>query len=360
MVQQSHRNPKGSLVRRFRGGMMMSTAVVALVIFAVPQVAGAKSPNLSGISITVGGQNGGTGPIAEASGAYKGTTYKLQWTNEGTSTGEMTALESGAINLGGGGDLSLIFLQANQVPAWTKSTIPLTEIAYTEPPEQIAKKYPPFEVLVRKGSGIKTLADLKGKKVAFAPGGDLNKFYLYILQAAHLTPSEVDPVNLTTPLAASALETGQVDGALLNYYYTPGPLAAGAKVIATSNEESIETPLVGTTFVPTKDLSNPAIVAALKDYLTRSVRYEAWWAKHTGAVAAAYVQYLQESPTLAQLQSESSVAQYVPITASTIAAEQRAADLLYKNGIIAHAVNVKIGYTTEFNSTIEKAEAALK
>ena len=84
---------------------------------------GARS---SGVTLIIGGQNGGTGPIAQASGAYKNTPYKIEWTNESTSTGEMSALESGAINLGGGGDLSLIFLQANQVPAWSKSSIPLT------------------------------------------------------------------------------------------------------------------------------------------------------------------------------------------------------------------------------------------
>jgi sulfonate transport system substrate-binding protein len=351
------------VISRVAAGLLSSALVLAAVTAAVSTTqagAAAKKLDLSGVTITVGGQNGGTGPIAEASGAYKNTPYKLQWTNEGTSTGEMTALESGAINAGGGGDLSLIFLQANQSPAWTKSTIPLTEVAFTEPDLTVAKKYPAFELLVGKNSGIKTLADLKGKKVAFAPGGDLNKFFLYIVQAAGLKVSDIDAVNLTTPLGAAALESGQVDAALLNNYYTPGPLSAGAKIIATSNDKGINTPLLGTTFVPTADLKNPKIVAALKDYLARSVRFQAWWAKNPDSVALAYVQYLDESPVLAQLQAKSSITQYVPITPAAIASEQKAADVLYKNGVIAHSVNVKIGFTTEFNPTITKALSGLK
>jgi sulfonate transport system substrate-binding protein len=355
-----HRSQK-RVVRYLAAGLLSSGLVALAGASSVSQAgAAAKKLDLSGVTITVGGQNGGTGPIAEASGAFKNTPYKLAWTNEGTSTGEMTALESGAINAGGGGDLSLIFLQANQSPAWTKSTIPLTEVALTEPNAAVAKKYPAFELLVGKNSGIKTLADLKGKKVAFAPGGDLNKFFLYIVQAAGLKVSDIDAVNLTTPLGAAALESGQVDAALLNNYYTPGPLAAGAKIIATSNDKAITTPLMGTTFVPTADLKNPKIVAALKDFLARSVRFQAWWAKNPDSVALAYVQYLDESPVLAQLQAKSSITQYVPITPTVIAGEQKAANVLYKAGVIAHPVDVKIGFTTEFNSTISKALTNLK
>ena len=73
-------------------------AAILVCSTLVPSVASAKEPDLSGVTLIVGGQNGGTGPIAQASGAYKNTPYKIEWTNESTSTGEMSALESGAIN----------------------------------------------------------------------------------------------------------------------------------------------------------------------------------------------------------------------------------------------------------------------
>jgi sulfonate transport system substrate-binding protein len=317
--------------------------------------ASAKGPDLSGVTLIVGGQNGGTGPIAQASGAYKNTPYKIEWTNESTSTGEMSALESGAINLGGGGDLSLIFLQANQVPAWTKSNIPLTLVGFQEALPQIAKKYPPFEVLVRKGSGITRLSDLRGKKIAYAPGGDLNKFFLKVLVAAHLKTTDVQPVQLATPLGAAALENGQVDAALVNYYYAPGPLAAGAKVIATSNDKDIYTALAGTTFAPTKDLKDPAILAAIKDYLARTVKYNEWTRTHVSAVAQAYVKYLNLDPATAKVEAESNVSQLVPVTKELVASEQSDADLLDKNGVLAHPVDVSLGFTTQFNSVINQA-----
>jgi sulfonate transport system substrate-binding protein len=348
------------LVRYFGAGLGAVGLTALLGTTLLPSVASAKGPDLSGVTLIIGGQNGGTGPIAQASGAYKNTPYKIEWTNESTSTGEMSALESGAINLGGGGDLSLIFLQANQVPTWTKSNIPLTLVGFQEALPQVAKKYPPFEVLVRKGSGITSLADLKGKKIAYAPGGDLNKFFLKVLVAGGLKTTDVQQVQLATPLGAAALENGQVDAALVNYYYAPGPLAAGAKVIATSNDKDIYTALAGTTFAPTKDLKDPAILAAIKDYLTRTVKYNEWTRTHTAAVAAAYVKYLNLDPDTAKLEAESNVSQLVPVTKQLIASEQSDADLLYKNGVLAHPVQVSIGFTTQFNGIINQALAGLK
>jgi sulfonate transport system substrate-binding protein len=346
---------------RYLGAVLGAAGLAALLgSTLLPSAASAKGPDLSGVTLIIGGQNGGTGPIALASGAYKNTPYKIEWTNESTSTGEMAALESGAINLGGGGDLSLIFLQSNQVPAWTKSNIPLTLVGFQEALPAVAKKYPPFEVLVRKGSGITSLADLKGKKIAYAPGGDLNKFFLKVLVAAGLKPTDVDPVQLATPLGAAALENGQVDAALVNYYYAPGPLAAGAKVIATSNDKDIYTALAGTTFAPTKDLKDPATLAAIKDYLARTVKYNEWARTHVDAVALAYVKYLALNPDTAKLEAESNVSQLVPVTKQLVASEQSDADLLNKNGVLAHPVNVSIGFTNQFNSTIDKALAGIK
>ena len=134
-------------------------------------------------------------------------------------------------------------------------------------------------------------------------------------------------MQLATPLGAAALENGQVSATLLNYYYTPGPLKTGAKVIATSNDKNIYTALAGTTFAPAKDLRDPATLAAIKDYLARTVKYNAWTKTHAAAVAQAYVKYLNLDPDTAKLEAESNVSQLVPITKQLLASEQSDADL---------------------------------
>lgn len=61
---------------------------------------------------------------------------------------------------------------------------------------------------------IKTLADLKGKRVAFSEGG-ISQFYLnYLLKRVGLSQSDVVPVNMTAGDAGAAFVAGRVDAAV--------------------------------------------------------------------------------------------------------------------------------------------------
>lgn len=61
---------------------------------------------------------------------------------------------------------------------------------------------------------IKSIADLKGKKVAFSEGS-VSQFYLNVLLAkAGLSQDDVEPVNMTAGDAGSAFVSGNVDAAV--------------------------------------------------------------------------------------------------------------------------------------------------
>lgn len=64
---------------------------------------------------------------------------------------------------------------------------------------------------VRKDSPIKTVADLKGKKIAATKGTDPYLFTLRSLQQAGLTKDDVELVYLQHPDGRIALEKGDVD-----------------------------------------------------------------------------------------------------------------------------------------------------
>jgi sulfonate transport system substrate-binding protein len=66
-------------------------------------------------------------------------------------------------------------------------------------------------LLVRKDSPIKTLADLKGKKIAATKGTDPFLFTLRALHTVGLTRDDVELVNLQHPDGRTALANGQVD-----------------------------------------------------------------------------------------------------------------------------------------------------
>ena len=66
-------------------------------------------------------------------------------------------------------------------------------------------------------SGIKTLEDLKGKKIAYTRGATPQMYILKVLQEAGLTESDVELLNSTVPEGLSSLSTGAVDAAVISY-----------------------------------------------------------------------------------------------------------------------------------------------
>jgi sulfonate transport system substrate-binding protein len=66
-------------------------------------------------------------------------------------------------------------------------------------------------IVVPANSPIKTLADLKGKRVAATPGTDPNIFLLRALASAGLSGNDITLVPLQHPLGRQALAAGQVD-----------------------------------------------------------------------------------------------------------------------------------------------------
>jgi ABC-type nitrate/sulfonate/bicarbonate transport system substrate-binding protein len=180
-----------------------------------------------------------------------------------------------------------------------------------------------------------------------------------MLHHEHLKTTDITEVPLSASLAAAALTTGQVDAAIVNYAYVPGAIASGAHVVATSIQNGISVPAAGAYYANTQDLKNPAFVAALKDFLARTVRYESWVAKNQGQVAADYVQFLDEPATLASASAHSATEQFYPITPAVISGEQAAANLLHNFQAYPDSVNVSINYDTRFNAAIATPSASV-
>jgi sulfonate transport system substrate-binding protein len=87
-------------------------------------------------------------------------------------------------------------------------------------------------LVVPKDSPFKSVRDLKGKKVAATRGTDPWFFLLRSLQAAGLSPSDVELVDLQHPDGRTALERGQVDAwAGLDPHMAASQLDAGSRLL---------------------------------------------------------------------------------------------------------------------------------
>ena len=115
---------------------------------------------------------------------------------------------------------------------------------------------------------IKTLADLKGKKVAFETGSVSQFFFNAVLKEAGMTESDVEVVNMTATDAGVAFAAQQVDAAVTwEPALSQGANAAhGHLLLSSADKPGLITDVVAVT---------PETVAAHKDELKAFVR--AWY-----------------------------------------------------------------------------------
>jgi sulfonate transport system substrate-binding protein len=107
----------------------------------------------------------------------------------------LEAMRVGSIDVGAVGDTPPIFAQAAR-----------GDLLYIA-----GNRAAPQSVLLPAGSKIQTLADLKGKKLAFGRGSSAHNFALMVLEKAGLRYDEVEPVYLGPADAGAAFERGAID-----------------------------------------------------------------------------------------------------------------------------------------------------
>src|SRR5690606_38199410 len=90
-------------------------------------------------------------------------------------------------------------------------------------------------ILVKKDSPIQSLADLKGKKVAFKRGSSAHNFIVKALRTADLTLDDITQLDLGPSDAAPAFATGQVDAWVIwDPYYAIAEQAPDTRVLVTT------------------------------------------------------------------------------------------------------------------------------
>lgn len=122
---------------------------------------------------------------------------KLTWTEFTAGPVQLEALNVGSIDFGDVGEAPPIFAQAAGAPlAYVAATVPRPA---TE------------AVIVPKDSPIKTVADLKGKRVAYNKGSNVHYFLVKLLEKNGLKYEDVQSVFLPPADARAAFEKGAID-----------------------------------------------------------------------------------------------------------------------------------------------------
>ena len=92
-------------------------------------------------------------------------------------------------------------------------------------------------ILLPKGSTLGTLADLKGKRVAFAKASSAHNLTVAALEKVGLTYGDIEPVTLAPADAAAAFSRGSIDAwTIWDPYYAIAEGGEGVRVLATAKD----------------------------------------------------------------------------------------------------------------------------
>lgn len=149
----------------------------------------------------------------------KAVGYKVAWTEFPSGPPLLEALNVGAIDFGNTGEAPPIFAQA--------AGAPIQYVAY-EPPAPKGEA-----ILVPRDSPLKSVADLKGRKVALNKGSNVHYLLAKALEQAGVKYSEIEPVFLAPADARAAFERGSVDAWVIwDPFQAAAEAATGARTLA--------------------------------------------------------------------------------------------------------------------------------
>ena len=253
------------------------------------------------------------------------------------------AFNAGALDLGYVGDTPPILAQARGqdlviVGAWRFSG---NVAAIVAPP----------------GKSFASVADLKGKSLAYTTGTALQAFAIRALDEVGLTEGDINHVDVPILDVVGTLQSGDVDAAvlvepILTSYLDSNP---GAKVVRDANGLTTGLQLVITT---KKTLEDPAKAAAIGDFVYREARAFTWSIQNPDEAAQAFADANQISLEQAKLLQERNGAQsFVPLDADVIGPLQELADIFFEAKVIPDQLDVAQLFDDRFNPLVELANS---
>jgi len=146
---------------------------------------------------------------------------RLQWVEFPAGPQLLEALAVGSVDFGATGDSPPVFAQSAGKDLFYVGA---------EPPKPDASA-----VLVRPDAPIRSLADLKGKRVALQKGSSAHYLTLQAVRKGGLQWADIQPVYLPPADARAAFEKGAVDAwSIWDPYYAAAEIAGNVRVLATS------------------------------------------------------------------------------------------------------------------------------
>lgn len=248
--------------------------------------------------------------------------YGVSWTEFPSGPPLLEALNVGAIDFGIAGETPPIFAQA--------AGAPLVYLAY-DPPAPSGEA-----ILVPKDSPLKSVSDLRGKKVALNKGSNVHYLLVRALEQAGLKYTDIQPVFLAPSDALAAFTRGSVDAWVIwDPYEAAAQAATGARILAD-----------GTGLV-----SNYQFYFSSKKFLTEHAKAvdivlealneaDDWTKNNIDAVAEQLSPSVGLPAAVLAVSLKRESYGILPINSEVIASQQRIADTFHALGLLPKPITV--------------------
>ncbi|SFH81494.1 aliphatic sulfonate ABC transporter substrate-binding protein [Bradyrhizobium sp. Gha] len=300
---------------------LLTAALLLTTAIAVPVQAEDKPAE-----IRIGTQKGGFFPAVRQrqtlETAFKPLGIEVKWIDFQFGPPLLEAINVGSVDFGFVGDTPPIFAQAGG------ARIRYVAAVKSEGDNQA--------IIVPKDSPIKTIADLKGKRVAYGKGSSAHHLLVASLEKAGLSWSDITPAPLAPADATAAFVKGSVDAwSIWDPYLALAELKENARVLVF--DKDVHKPnafyIANTDFVE----RYPSLVARLN---TTFAAEGDWANSHHEEVAKAQAEATGVDIEAIRRFVNRSTYNVAPLDAEVIKTQQAIADRFAKLGLIPKPVNV--------------------
>lgn len=247
---------------------------------------------------------------------------KVVWTEFPSGPPLLEALNVGAIDFGHAGEAPPIFGQA--------AGADFLYVAH-EPPAPKGEA-----ILVPKASPIKTVGELKGKKVAFNKGSNVHYLLVKALERANVKYSEIEPVFLAPADARAAFERGSVDAWVIwDPFQAAAEVATGARTLADGTDlvANHQFYLATRKFADASPLVLDTVIAAIADI-------DRWANDNARAVAEELSPGIGIPVPVLEIALKRQSYGIKPLDEGVVAEQQRIADTFHALGILPKRITV--------------------
>jgi sulfonate transport system substrate-binding protein len=246
----------------------------------------------------------------------------ITWTEFNAGPVQLEALNVGAIDFGDVGEAPPIFAQAAGAPlVYAGATVPRPRLE---------------AIIVPKGSSIKTVADLKGKRVAYNKGSNVQYFLVKLLEKHGLKYSDVQSVFLPPPDARAAFEKGAVDAWIIwDPFLASAQKTLDAQLLADATGVAKNR---GYYFTSREFATHNSDV--LRIAIEEINHIDTWIAKNKAAAAAELAQVLGLDKSITEVYLGRAGYGTAPVTQAILEEQQSIADTFFELKLIPKKLNL--------------------